>query len=438
MVFNENGNALRSDNDQLYKKYRLSIEKEMRRILAGEYHIHSGALEDFAEEVEKKLMLNFDAFISTGSHVLSNASVKISKKSRSSSATQQFHSGALSSADLEYIKLAESTSPEHVGVEIGDGESKSIQLAFANFHAPLISKIDVAVHSGASLKLLEFFISNSNNKPSAAISMGKVVAEAGSTVEINVLCNEDASTHAMHFTELSLAQGARVKLNTAYIGSASCIARNHASIVGSSAYFELNSILLASGSQKFDIFNSSLNSGKESAYLGDMRAVVSGESTSFLKDMSSISPNANGVKAYIKERAIIVGERARISMLPDMSINENNVKATHSAASAPIDEESLFYLMSKGMPRELAESTVLEGFLSDSVSRIDDAAAKSLIMAHLNEKIKTGRFGVPIARSLGGAWLTQHNSSMPEMFEGGAKSYNSLQHEDGGEAFLKT
>ncbi|MEM3826971.1 MAG: hypothetical protein QXR58_00005, partial [Candidatus Micrarchaeaceae archaeon] len=90
MVFNENGNALRSDNDQLYKKYRLSIEKEMRRILAGEYHIHSGALEDFAEEVEKKLMLNFDAFISTGSHVLSNASVKISKKSRSSSATQQF------------------------------------------------------------------------------------------------------------------------------------------------------------------------------------------------------------------------------------------------------------------------------------------------------------------------------------------------------------
>jgi len=430
MPLNESSNTgAHSNIDELYKKHRIAMEGEVRSILSGKSHVPAGAFEDFVEDIEKKLMITFDAFVSKDSHSLASDSIKISQRSK-----RPAHAGTprplmFPSVDLEYARLAEEHSDRNITIEVNEGESKNLRIALSDFHAPLVSKINIIVHKGASLKLFELFISDSS-KPSINLSLNRLTAEEDSTVEINVLHNEGASTNSLHFSESNLARNSRVKLNTALIGSKSSIVRNLFFIEGEGAYFEMNSSMLASKEQKFDVLNNSLNSGKESTYFGDVRAVLSESSVAFLKDMSSISPHADDVKAYIKERAMIIGERARVSMLPDMSINENNVKATHSAASAPIDTEGIFYLMSRGLTQHSAESMVLEGFLSDSVSRIDEAVAKSIILAHIYEKIRKGSFGSTVERNIEGMWLLPQKSQF-DMFSGGMKAYGNAEESGG-------
>ncbi len=410
--YSENAGSL----DEIYKKHRLHAESEMSSILSSTYSTPQGAFEDFVEEAEKKLMFNFDAFVSRSGHSLSSDLISISSSRKSKPQAADYMQ--LTQADDGYLRMIGERADKRIRIEIKEGEAKSLSIALANFRAPLVSKIEIILRKNAKLKLFAMFVSD-QKKDSLNASSTSIVAEKGASAEINMLHNEDAYTYAMHFSSTSLDQDSHVSFNSAYVGSKSCIARNYASLRGERSSFSLSSSLAMSKEQKFDIFNSSSNSGAGSSYSGDAHVILSGSSLGFVKDMSGIAPNAKGANAYIKERAIVVGARARISMLPDMSINENDVKATHSAASAPIDEENLFYLMSKGISRSVAESMILEGFIADNLSKIQDPIARSIILSHLHEKVLSGEFGKVIETSSAGAWANA--SSSKEMFDGSSK-----------------
>ncbi|MGC8622709.1 MAG: SufB/SufD family protein [Candidatus Micrarchaeia archaeon] len=403
--------------NELYKRHTLSEKAEISGILAGSYNSTPGAFEDFAEDAEEKLMINFDAFVCKNGHMISSDAIKISNAGKS----KPLHESIpymLSSSDSEYLTMLKEKVDKRIEIEINEGENQSLSIALSNFKSPIVSNIEIVAGKNSNLKLFVLFLSEQKRASLNASSL-RVVAEAGASAEINILHNEDENTHALHFSSFSLEDRSSLLLNSTYIGSKSSIVRNFASLRGEHSNFRSSSSIVLSQEQKIDMFNSSLNLGIGSSYFGDVHAILSGNSLGFVKDMSSIAPNSKGASAYIKERAIMASQKARISLLPDMSINENDVKATHSAASAPIEEESLFYLMSKGLPRIVAESMILEGFVSDNISTIIDPIARSIILSHLHAKVISGEFGKLVNNSTAGAW--SNTNAKKEMFEGGAK-----------------
>ena len=76
-----------------------------------------------------------------------------------------------------------------------------------------------------------------------------------------------------------------------------------------------------------------------------------------------VEKNCPDVNSFLEERVLLVGDKARAEVVPDLEILSDDVKCSHAATISKIPEEQVFYLMSRGISRKAAEGLVVEGFL---------------------------------------------------------------------------
>jgi Fe-S cluster assembly scaffold protein SufB len=66
----------------------------------------------------------------------------------------------------------------------------------------------------------------------------------------------------------------------------------------------------------------------------------------------------------------LLSPNAKSDAIPGLEILTNEVKATHSASVAQIDQDQIFYMMTRGIPEEEAKKFIVLGFLEPGISRI--------------------------------------------------------------------
>ena len=79
---------------------------------------------------------------------------------------------------------------------------------------------------------------------------------------------------------------------------------------------------------------------------------------------------AQQTESYQANRNLLLTERARADSLPVLEILANDVRCTHGASVGPVDEDQLFYLMSRGIPRPIAKQMLVEGFIEPVVDQV--------------------------------------------------------------------
>jgi Fe-S cluster assembly protein SufB/Fe-S cluster assembly protein SufD len=97
---------------------------------------------------------------------------------------------------------------------------------------------------------------------------------------------------------------------------------------------------------------------------------LKGESRSLFKGMIKIGTTAKNSRAYLAHHAMLLEKAAKSDAIPGLEILTNEVKATHSASVAQIDEEQLFYLMARGLTQNEARKMIVLGFFEPVLARI--------------------------------------------------------------------
>ena len=411
----ESGASGNANTPELYKRYRLNLEKDIGLLdfskKGDEY------FEEFSGNIAERLHINIDAVVGKKGYMLNDSSVRFGKDSKKGSAGH-----VIWEDEKDLVEIIEKYTDRKVIIECGENEKRKVVVVFANMDLPLVTKIEIKAARGSKLEVMEIFTSKASRN-SLNLSFSGIEVGSGAEVEINALHNEDANTNAVHFGNVSMKESGRIRINEVYEGGKNLVARNYIDAAGYGAQAEINSTLISSGEQRFDVFNTLVNSVSGTSCLGETKSVLTGKSINFIKDMAFIPKMSSGSRSYIKERAILMSKDARANLLPDMSIYENDVKASHSAAAAPIDAEAEFYLMSRGLTLDKSANMVARGFLSDIISKIEDGAAKAIIMSHVNDKLMNGRFGELLESNLSGVW-EEHTKSTANFFEGGVKYSN--------------
>jgi len=93
------------------------------------------------------------------------------------------------------------------------------------------------------------------------------------------------------------------------------------------------------------------------------KSILRNKSKSLFKGMIRIEKNASKSNSFLSSRSILLDKDAKSDAIPGLEILTNDVKATHSASVAQIDEEQLFYLNTRCLSYAEAERTIIEGFL---------------------------------------------------------------------------
>jgi FeS assembly protein SufD len=122
-------------------------------------------------------------------------------------------------------------------------------------------------------------------------------------------------------------------------------------------------IIFGVGEQSFDISSNLLHYGESSRGRVLAKSVMKDNSKSLFKGMIKIEKGAKSTESYLAGHAILLDKGAKSDAIPGLEIETNEVRATHSASVAQIDENQIFYLMCRGLSREGAKREIVSGFL---------------------------------------------------------------------------
>lgn len=122
-------------------------------------------------------------------------------------------------------------------------------------------------------------------------------------------------------------------------------------------------IIFGIGDQSFDVTSNLVHYGQNSRGRVLVKSVMKDNSKSLFKGMIKIGKRAKASESYLAGHAILLDKGAKSDAIPGLEIETNEVKATHSASVAQIDEAQIFYLMCRGLGREAAKREIVSGFL---------------------------------------------------------------------------
>ena len=96
---------------------------------------------------------------------------------------------------------------------------------------------------------------------------------------------------------------------------------------------------------------------------------------------------AQKTDAYQLSKALILSDEAEFDAKPELEIYADDVKCSHGSTSGSIDDESIHYLMTRGLPREKAVKLLINGFLNEILETIDNTEIKFFLEKKLESQI---------------------------------------------------
>ncbi len=117
------------------------------------------------------------------------------------------------------------------------------------------------------------------------------------------------------------------------------------------------------------------------------KSALTDEAKSVFSGRIRVVQGAMGTDAYQANRNVLLSEKAAAFPSPNLEIEANEVRCTHGATVGKIDQDQLFYLMSRGIPRDMATRIVVEGFFEDVLQREPVASIRDNLRDLIGRKL---------------------------------------------------
>jgi len=197
-----------------------------------------------------------------------------------------------------------------------------------------------------------------------------VFAEVGAQVNTSTLQLLDENAVYLSNAGVSVETNAKATLASILLGGTITRSRFNLGLNGRGSSFEGYQVFFCGGQQRYDLDTNLVHNSPDSSGSFTARGVLKDASQSIFKGMVKIKKGAKNSHSYLAHHAMLLDKRARSDAIPGLDIDTNEVKATHSASVAQIDEEQIFYLMARGLPHDEAKKLIIVGFFEPVLSRI--------------------------------------------------------------------
>ncbi len=156
---------------------------------------------------------------------------------------------------------------------------------------------------------------------------------------------------------------------------------------GNGSMMEFNGVYFMQGKQHLDIDSLIQHIGLATG--GDLllHGAVKDKGRSVFTGLIKIEPTGQQTNSYLKNENLILDRTARADSIPSLEIDANDVRASHGSTTSKIDEEYIFYLMSRGIPRNTAVRMVVEGFFHRVFDRMYNERVREKLFNAVSAKI---------------------------------------------------
>ena len=153
-------------------------------------------------------------------------------------------------------------------------------------------------------------------------------------------------------------------------GSSITKSENYSELVGEGAKTSMFTVFFGHGKQQFDFLNKCTHIGRNTESLILSSGALQDTAKAKQEGFAKIEKKAYNATAHQKAKTLLLDEGTRALPIPKLEIDNNDVAATHEASVGQIEEEKIFYLMSRGIDKQEAKKLYVEGFFEQYTSKI--------------------------------------------------------------------
>jgi len=118
-----------------------------------------------------------------------------------------------------------------------------------------------------------------------------------------------------------------------------------------------------------------------------VKNVLSSESKGVYQGKIYVKDIAQKTNAYQLSKALLLDDNVEFNSKPELEIYADDVKCSHGSSSGNVDQDSLYYLMSRGMNRNDSTKLIVKGFLNDVIEFIKSSSIRNFIESELEKQI---------------------------------------------------
>ncbi|WP_342788612.1 Fe-S cluster assembly protein SufD [Rhabdaerophilum calidifontis] len=292
---------------------------------------------------------------------------------------------AMGAAEDTIVDLNTALAREGLAIRIARGAEAALHLAFvtvAETAVSVASRIVVEVEPGAALTLVE-----THTGPDGLACQQNIVVElalgAGARVE-HVRVNESGDA-ALALSTLAATLAAGSALASLNVSTGGAVSRHQVFVTyaGEGATLSLRGATMIKGRQHCDntlVVDHAVPHG-ESREL--FRTVIDDEAQGVFQGKIIVRPDAQKTDGQMASNALLLGDEAGMANKPELEIFADDVVCAHGATCGALDENQLFYLMARGLPKPEAEALLVEAFVAEALDQVRHEGIRAALTAKI-------------------------------------------------------
>lgn len=245
----------------------------------------------------------------------------------------------------------------------------------------------IVAEQGSKVTVIAAFGSLSGDGPAFADPVAELIVRDGAQVRYVTMQEWERNVLEVGVIRSHLARDATLHSLLAGFGGKIVKADIESILQGPGASSEMLGLVFADDRQHFDLHT--LQEHRAPHTLSDLlyKNAVKDRARSVFSGMIRVHPGAQKTNAFQVNRNLILSEGAKADSIPNLEIMANDLRCTHGSATSRLNEEHLFYLMSRGLSRAEAVRMVVEGFFAELFDRVPLERLRERLQREINARM---------------------------------------------------
>lgn len=286
-----------------------------------------------------------------------------------------FHHAFLNNLTFVYV-------PKNIEVE------EPIELSSTVGSDVIFDHLIVLAEDNTKFTLVENSKSNNKNNDIYRSKIVEIFVGNNSNVNYGNVQLLDQNTFNFTIKKAAIGPNSTINWMDCCLGSKVTLSEVTTLLNGDGAQTNNHGIFFGSKHQQFDLVANSIHNSPHTTSDIFTKGALTGNGRCLYRGLVKINQNAFGSNGYQKEDTLLLSEDAAADSIPNLEIENNDVRCTHGASIGKIDMEKMFYMKSRGLNEEQATREYVKGFFEPLIQKIQIKDLRDNMNNMVEERMK--------------------------------------------------
>jgi Fe-S cluster assembly protein SufD len=248
-------------------------------------------------------------------------------------------------------------------------------------------RVLIVLEEGAEAEIWEQYLSGDAESETLLNTVVELVV--GQNARLRYVCGQDLNERSWIFgaQRAEVARDASLDWVVVGFGGTGGRLRTETLLAGEGAQGKVTGAYAPHGRQHVDFDTTQEHGAPNTTSDLAFRGILADRSQAVWRGMIKVDPGAQQTDAFQECRNLLLSKKAHADAIPGLEILANDVRCTHAAAIAQIDQDQLFYLSARGLPEAVGTRLVIEGFMQEIVERFEEGRVREAMAGALERRL---------------------------------------------------